>query len=74
MVTMYQDILTELSKETGMEQWLLFECPMETAAGMAALEMREAKIQLFVTLLSHHLKQGSMSCVVLHYGIIIVIL
>lgn len=66
MVTMYQDILTELTKETGMEQRLLSECPEGKTAGMAAVEMREA-------LSTRHLKQGSMSCASLHYGIIIVI-
>lgn len=72
MVTMYQDILTELTKETGMEQRLLSECPEGKPAGMAAVEMREARIQLFVALSPRHLKQGSMSCASLHYGIIIV--
>lgn len=60
MVTMYQDILTELTKETGMEQRLLSECPVGTTAGMAAVEMREA-------LSPRHLKQGSMSSALWYY-------
>lgn len=67
MVTMYQDILTELTKETGMEQRLLSECPVGTTAGMAAVEMREARIQLFVALSPRHLKQGSMSSALWYY-------
>lgn len=38
-----------------------------TTAGTAAVEMREAKIQLFVALLSRHLKQGSMSSALWYY-------
>lgn len=65
MVTMYQDILTELTKETGMEQRLLSECPVGTT--VAAVEMREARIQLFVALSPRHLKQGSMSSALWYY-------
>lgn len=68
MVTMYQDILTELSKETGMEQQRLSECPVETTAGMAVVGMREVKIQLCRSLVSSaNAREHELCCSALWY-------